>query len=169
MQVVKINAELLHFHSIPLAPESTIGGIDLIGAKSATQASVRNATMSKGLFIAILPRCVQIRCFFDPRYRCYQALVSICLREQGKWLRQWANCFMVAWPTKPLHKIATAIRDAGWRALRAQHRGSAFNGARNPRAACLTYRCTALVTRCPLQFQWQKRSNVLFLRARRGS
>jgi hypothetical protein len=117
VQVVKINAELLHFHSIPLAPESTIGGIDLIGAKSATQASVKNATMSKGLFIAILPRCVQIRCFFDPRYRCYQALVSICLREQGKWLRQWANCFMVAWPTKPLHKIATAIRDADWRDL----------------------------------------------------
>src|ERR1019366_5906378 len=79
---------------------------------------------------------------------------------------QWTNCFVVAWPTKPLHKIATAIRDAGWRALRAHtgHWAAPFNSARNPRAAYLTYRCTALVTRCPLQFQLQsKRSNVLLL------
>jgi hypothetical protein len=54
-QVVTINAELLHFHSTPPVSESSIGGIDLIGAKSAAQASVRNATISKGRFIAILP------------------------------------------------------------------------------------------------------------------
>jgi hypothetical protein len=54
-QVVTINAELLHFHSAPPASESSIGGIDLIGAKSAAQATVRNAAMSKDRFIAILP------------------------------------------------------------------------------------------------------------------
>ena len=27
------------------------------------------------------------------------------------------NRFVAAWPTKPLHKIATAIRDADWRDL----------------------------------------------------
>jgi hypothetical protein len=54
-QVVTINAELLHFHSTPPASESSVGGIDLIGAKSAAQANVRNTTMSKGRFIAVLP------------------------------------------------------------------------------------------------------------------
>jgi hypothetical protein len=54
-QVVRINAELLHFHSIPPASESSIGGVDLIGAKSAAQASVSNATISEGRFIAVLP------------------------------------------------------------------------------------------------------------------
>jgi hypothetical protein len=54
-QVVRINADLLHFHSTPSAPESSIGGVDLIGAKVAVQASVTNATMNNDRFIAVLP------------------------------------------------------------------------------------------------------------------
>jgi hypothetical protein len=38
--MVRINADLLHFQSAPSAPESSIGGVDLIGAKVAAQASV---------------------------------------------------------------------------------------------------------------------------------
>jgi hypothetical protein len=53
--VVRINADLLHFQSDPAASESNIGGADLIGAKVAAQASARNAIMSKGRFIAVLP------------------------------------------------------------------------------------------------------------------
>jgi hypothetical protein len=49
-----MNADLLHFQSAPSASESSIGGVDLIGAKAAAQASVRNAIMSKGRFIAVL-------------------------------------------------------------------------------------------------------------------
>jgi hypothetical protein len=52
--MVRINADLLHFQSAPSAPESSIGGVDLIGAKVAAQASVINAIMSKGRFIAVL-------------------------------------------------------------------------------------------------------------------
>ena len=40
----------------------------------------------------------------------------------------WTNCFVAALPTKPLHKIATAIRDADWRnldSLRRQRTGGA--------------------------------------------
>jgi hypothetical protein len=46
-QAVKINAELLHFHSTLPALESSMGGTDRIGAKSAAHASVGNATMSR--------------------------------------------------------------------------------------------------------------------------
>ena len=53
-QVVRTNADLLHFQPAPSASESSIGGVDLIGAKVAAQASVRNAIMSKGRFIAVL-------------------------------------------------------------------------------------------------------------------
>jgi hypothetical protein len=53
-QVVRIKADLLHFQSAPSASESSIGGVDLIGAKVAAQASIRNAIMSKGRFIAVL-------------------------------------------------------------------------------------------------------------------
>ena len=53
-QVVKINADLLHFQPAPSASESSIGGVDLIGVKAAAQASVRNATMSNDRFIAVL-------------------------------------------------------------------------------------------------------------------
>jgi hypothetical protein len=77
-QVVRINAELLHFHSTPPASESSIGGIDLIGAKSAAQASVSNATMSKGRFIAVLPSsgvCRLAAFFLDPSFD-RRALVS---------------------------------------------------------------------------------------------
>ena len=63
MQVVIINADLLHFQS---ASESTVGGVDLIGAKVAAQASVRNANMSKGRFIAVLLLlvCADLATFF---------------------------------------------------------------------------------------------------------
>jgi hypothetical protein len=53
-QVVRINADLLHFQPPPSASESSIGGVDLIGVRVAAQASVRNATMSKDRFIAVL-------------------------------------------------------------------------------------------------------------------
>jgi len=53
-QVVRINADLLHFHSTPAALESSIGGVDLIGSKVAAQASAKNATISKGRFIAVI-------------------------------------------------------------------------------------------------------------------
>jgi hypothetical protein len=53
-QVVRINADLLHFQSAPSASESSFGGADLIGVKAAAQASVRNATMSNDRFIAVL-------------------------------------------------------------------------------------------------------------------
>jgi hypothetical protein len=51
--VVRTNADLLHFQSAPSDPESSIGGVDLIGAKIAAQASIRNASMSEGRFIAV--------------------------------------------------------------------------------------------------------------------
>jgi hypothetical protein len=54
-QVVRINADLLHFHSTPSALESSIGGVALIGSKVTAQASATNATMSKGRFIAVIP------------------------------------------------------------------------------------------------------------------
>jgi len=55
-QVVKINADLLHFQTAPSASESSIGGVDLIGTKVAAQATVTNATMSID-FIAVPPVC----------------------------------------------------------------------------------------------------------------
>ena len=71
MQVVRITADLLHFHSTPSALESSIGGVDLIGSKVAAQASVSNATMSKGRFIAVLPSpgvCRLAAFFLDPSF-----------------------------------------------------------------------------------------------------
>jgi hypothetical protein len=53
-QVVRIIADLLHFQPAPSALESSIGGVDLIGAKVAAQPSVRNAIISKDRFIAVL-------------------------------------------------------------------------------------------------------------------
>jgi hypothetical protein len=69
-QVVKINAELLHFHSTPSALESSIGGVDLIGAKVAPQASVSNAIMSNDRFIAVLPGSgvCRLAAFLDPSF-----------------------------------------------------------------------------------------------------
>ena len=100
-QVVTINADWLHFQSAPSASESSIGGVDLIGAKVAAQASVRNANMSKGRFIVILPFpvCRLTTLFKNPFLRvehCYQALVSACLRGRGKWLRPMGQ--IVSWP-----------------------------------------------------------------------
>jgi hypothetical protein len=52
MQVVRINADLLHFHSTPSASESSIGGFeDLIGTKVTATATATTPTMSKGHFI----------------------------------------------------------------------------------------------------------------------
>ena len=64
-QVVRI-ADLLHFQSAPSASESSIGGVDLIGAKVATQASARNAIMSEGRIIAVLLFAVCAALFSDP-------------------------------------------------------------------------------------------------------
>lgn len=52
-QVVRINADLLHFHSAPSAVESSIEGVDWIGSKVAMHASA-TITMSKGR-IAVIP------------------------------------------------------------------------------------------------------------------
>jgi hypothetical protein len=52
-QVVKINADLLHFHSIPSASESRIGGVELVGSRIAAHASTANVTTSKVRFIDV--------------------------------------------------------------------------------------------------------------------
>ena len=52
-QVVRINADLLHFHSTPSASESSIGGVDLIGSNAAAQANA-NTIMSKGRIISVI-------------------------------------------------------------------------------------------------------------------
>jgi hypothetical protein len=53
-QVVRINADLLHFHSTPSASESSIGGVDLIGSNAAAPANATNAIMSKGRIIFVV-------------------------------------------------------------------------------------------------------------------
>jgi len=80
-QVVTISAELLHFHSTSPASESSIGGIDLIGAKRDALTSVRKATKSKGRFIAVLPssgvcRLPDVLCPHFINKHCYQVSVS---------------------------------------------------------------------------------------------
>src|ERR1700694_5732387 len=68
-QVVRINADLLHFQFAPAASESSTGGVDLIGAKVAAEASVRNTITSKGRFIASSYfRWVQIGGVSDPSF-----------------------------------------------------------------------------------------------------
>lgn len=124
--MVTIKADLLHFQSAPSASESCIGGVDLIGAKVAAQASVKNASMSKGRFIAILlfPVSAGFATLPDPVLvfgYCYQALVSTCLRGRGKWLRPMEQ--IISWPARPtiqgLRLIdrfgITKIQDAGFR------------------------------------------------------
>ena len=142
-QVVRINAELLHFHSIPPASESSTGGIDLTGTKSAAQASVRNATMSKGRFIAssLVPGVQISAVFLDLPSECYQALVSACLRGQGKWLRPIGQ--IVSWPPGRRNLFTRSRPQSGMLAgeryaLNTGHWAAAFNSARNPRAAYLT-------------------------------
>jgi hypothetical protein len=49
-----MSADVLHFQLAPPASESSVGGVELIGAKVAAQASIRKATMSKGTFMAVL-------------------------------------------------------------------------------------------------------------------
>jgi hypothetical protein len=113
-QVVRINAELLHFHSTVLAYESSMGGVDLMGAKSAAHASVRAATVSKGRFIAILLSSsvckwalFLIRPPIDQQVirRWFQALFS----DREKWLRPLPELFRGHLGTKPLHGIASEM------------------------------------------------------------
>ena len=65
--MVRTNADLLHFHSTPSALDSRMGGVDLIGAKVAAQASVRNANMSRCRFIAILLFFGRCKCGAVPK------------------------------------------------------------------------------------------------------
>ena len=53
-QVVRTSADLVHFQPAPSEPESSSGGVDLMGAKVPAQASIKNAIISKGRFIAVL-------------------------------------------------------------------------------------------------------------------
>ena len=99
-QVVRINADLLHFHSTPLASESSIGGVDLIGAKVDAQASAKNAAMSKGRFIAVLPisgACRLALFLFEPLFD-RGALISgvgfsLSSREGENGFVEWAKSF----------------------------------------------------------------------------
>ena len=54
-QVVMIKADLLHFHAVPSALESSIGGVVLIGSKAAPHTRAKNAAMSKERVIAVIP------------------------------------------------------------------------------------------------------------------
>jgi hypothetical protein len=123
-QVVRINADLLHFHSTPSASETSIGGVDFIGAKVPAQASVTNATMSNDRFIAVLPMsggCRLAASFSKPLLDRAALLsgvgFSLSSRAGKMASSNETNRFVAAWPTKPLHKIATAVRDADWRDL----------------------------------------------------
>ena len=83
-----------------------------MGAKVAAQASVRNAIMSKGRFIAVLLFAVSAARFPDRRLieeHCYQALVSACLRGQGKWLRPMGQ--IVSWPLTDETSSQHSFRD----------------------------------------------------------
>lgn len=55
VQVVKIRADLVHFHSIPSALESIMGGVDLAGNRIAADAKAAMATVSKERFIVVTP------------------------------------------------------------------------------------------------------------------
>jgi hypothetical protein len=120
-QVVRITADLLHFQPAPSASESSIGGVDLIGAKVAAQASIRNAIMSKDRFIAVPLFAVCQRCFSDLAFDRAALLSGVGFNLSslaGKVASSnGANCFVAAWPMKPLHEIASAIRDTDWRDL----------------------------------------------------
>ena len=76
--MVTIKADLLHFQPAPSASESCIGGVDLIGAKVAAQANVRNANMSKGRFIAVLlfPVCADLATLFPDPFLYARILLS---------------------------------------------------------------------------------------------
>ena len=73
--------------------------MDFTGAESAAHASVKNATASKGRFIAALPGlggCRLAPCVVNRRLACqhrYQTLVSAPLLGQGKWLRALDKLF----------------------------------------------------------------------------
>ena len=54
-QVVIIKADLLHFHAVPSALESGIGGVVLTGSEAAPHTSAKKAAMSKELFITVIP------------------------------------------------------------------------------------------------------------------
>jgi hypothetical protein len=119
-QVVKIIADVLHFHSTPSASESGIGGLDPIGAKVAAQANTTNTTMSKYRFIAVLRFSGAHQSAVSFRSSClmeecrYQGSVSTCLRGHRKMASSNGfNRFVATWPTKPLHGTATG--SSGWR------------------------------------------------------
>lgn len=67
-QVVKINI-LLHFHSVPSALDSCIGGVNLVGSKMAAQAMDTTATISKISFIVVLPLSGACRLGLDRIFR----------------------------------------------------------------------------------------------------
>ena len=58
--VVMIKADLLHFHPVPSALESSVGGVVLTGSRAAAHASTKNATTSMALFIAVNPVFIQV-------------------------------------------------------------------------------------------------------------
>jgi hypothetical protein len=97
-QVIRTNADLLHFQSAPSALESRIGGVDLIGAKVATQRSVRNATISKGRFIVVLLFSVSAD---TPLFRTLVCCSSVVIRrwfqpvfaDRGNGFVQWDKSF----------------------------------------------------------------------------
>jgi hypothetical protein len=60
-QVVMIKADLLHFHAVPSALESSIGGVVLTGSKAAPHTSAKKAAMSKERFICRDPVFIRVR------------------------------------------------------------------------------------------------------------
>ena len=76
-QVVKIKADLLHFHSIPSAFESSIGGVDLVGSRIAAHARTTIATVSMGLR-------TQLRELANERKRFGYRRLFVLLRQQGE-------------------------------------------------------------------------------------
>jgi hypothetical protein len=101
--VVRKNANLLHFQFAPSVSESSVGGVDLMGAKVAVQASVKNPIMSKGCFMAVLvfPVCEDSQhCFSAPSFDRGSMLsgvsFSLSLRAVKMVSSNGTNCFVVA-------------------------------------------------------------------------
>jgi hypothetical protein len=111
-QVVRINIDLLQFHSIPSVSESSVGGVDLIGSNAAAQANA-NAIMSKGRIISVI----------YPYFRRLQVGAWRFLRE-----RLWTNfCFAINWPfpgrRRRIHAhVLRPIRDAAGQTNRPNER-----------------------------------------------
>ena len=56
-----IKADLLHFHAVPSALESRIGGVVLIGSKTVPHTSAKNAATSRERFIVVIPRFIHVQ------------------------------------------------------------------------------------------------------------